>query len=134
MAAPNEISCKQRVRRIGKPDCPVIVDISIDPDFSKDPFVTPGSFRHPHTDLDALRARLSGRACIITCQQGIKLSQGLTSRLRGRGVDAQYLEGGMYGWRDDHIQLDAAMPRYDAVYRWVRGGVAETHASLKGAP
>jgi hypothetical protein len=47
-----------------------------------------------------LIARLNGRACVIICQQGIKLSQGLTSRLRGRGIVAEYLEGGMYGWRD----------------------------------
>ena len=100
MAAPHEITCKQLLRLIGTPDCPVIVDISIDPDFADDPFLIPGSFRHPHTDLDGLLARLDGRACIITCQKGIKLSQGLTSRLRGRGIDAQFLQGGMYGWRD----------------------------------
>lgn len=265
MAAPNEITCKQLLRLIGLPDCPLIVDISIDPDFAEDPFLIPRSFRHPHTDLEGLIARLDGRACVITCQRGIKLSQGLTSRLRGRGIDAQYLEGGMYGWRDtpdapriphaalpdtnlwvtrhrpkidriacpwlirrfvdadaefmfvspewvtgvadrytatpfdipdvalthqgenctfdamldlfdlrtkalnrlsdviraadtgrddspqaagllamsvglsrmhrdDHAQLDAAMPLYDALYRWARDGMAETHASLQDAP
>jgi hypothetical protein len=36
--------------------------------------------------------------------------------------------------RDDHAQLDAAMPLYDALYRWARDGVAETHASLQDAP
>lgn len=100
MAAPNEITCKQLLRLIGLPASPVIVDISIDPDFAEDPFLIPGSFRHPHTDFDGLIARLDGRKCVITCQQGIKLSQGLTSRLCGHGVNAQYLTGGMYGWRD----------------------------------
>lgn len=101
MAAPNEISCKNLLRLIGTPECPVIVDISIDPDFAEDPFLIPGSFRHPHTDLEGLIARLDGRACVITCQRGIKLSQGLTSRLQGRGIDAQFLTGGMHGWRDE---------------------------------
>lgn len=100
MPAPNEITCKQLLRRIGLPDCPVIVDISIDPDFAEDPFLIPSSFRHPHTDLDGLIARLDGQACVIACQQGIKLSQGLTSRLQVRGIAAQFLSGGMYGWRD----------------------------------
>jgi rhodanese-related sulfurtransferase len=100
MAAPNEISCKNLLRLIGMPERPVIVDISIDPDFSEDPFLIPGSIRHPHTNFEGLIARLNGRNCIIVCQKGIKLSQGLTSRLRGRGIDAQYLEGGMYGWRE----------------------------------
>jgi hypothetical protein len=99
MAAPNEISCKNLLRLIGMPDRPVIIDISIDPYFSEDPFLFPGSFRHPHTDFEGLVARLNGRGCNIACQQGIKLSQGLTSRLRGRGIVAQYLEVGMYGWR-----------------------------------
>lgn len=100
MAAPNEINCKQMLRLIGMPDCPAIVDISIDPDFAEDPFLIPRSFCHPHSDLGGLIARLDGHACIAACQLGIKLSQGLKSRLRGRGVDAQYLAGDMYGWRE----------------------------------
>lgn len=100
MAAPNEITCKQLLRQIGLPDGPVIVDICIEPDFADDPFLIPGSIRHPHSDLDGLIARLNGRACVIVCQRGIKLSQGLTSRLRGRDIDAQYLQGGMFAWRD----------------------------------
>lgn len=100
MAAPNSISCKKLLRLLGTPDCPAIVDISIDPDFADDPFLIPGSFRHPHTDVPGLIAQLDGRRAIITCQRGIKLSQGLVAWLRQDGVDAEYLEGGMYSWRD----------------------------------
>ncbi len=101
MAAPNEISCKNLLRLIGLPDAPVIVDICTDDDFAEDPYLIPGSVKHPHTDLDGLIARLDGRSVIVSCQKGLKLSQGLMSRLRARGVDAQYLSGGMYGWRDE---------------------------------
>jgi len=100
MPSPNEITVAQLNRLIGTPDCPVIVDISIDPDFAEDPYLIPGSFRHPHTDIPGLIDRLAGRACVITCQRGIKLSQGLTAWLRTEGVQAEYLQGGMYGWRD----------------------------------
>ncbi|MEO0402741.1 MAG: sulfurtransferase/chromate resistance protein [Pseudomonadota bacterium] len=100
MAAPNEITPTQLLRLIGTPEAPVIVDISIDPDFADDPYLIPGSFRHPHTDLPGLKARLDGRACVVTCQQGIKLSQGLVARLRADGLAAEYLSGGMYAWRD----------------------------------
>lgn len=100
MAAPNEITPAQLLRRIGTPDCPVIVDISIDPDFADDPFLIPGSVRHPHSDLAGLKSRLEGRACVITCQQGIKLSQGMVARLRADGHHAEYLSGGMFAWRD----------------------------------
>lgn len=100
MAAPTEITVSQLLRLIGTPEMPVIVDISIDPDFADDPYLIPGSFRHPHTDLPGLMARLQGRACVVTCQKGIKLSQGLVAWLRSDGYNAEYLQGGMYAWRD----------------------------------
>lgn len=100
MPAPNEITVPQLLRKIGLPDAPVIVDISIDPDFADDPYLIPGSFRHPHTDIEGLKARLNGRACVILCQRGIKLSQGLVAWLRSDGIEAEYLSGGMFGWRE----------------------------------
>ena len=100
MPAPNEITTAQLSRLVGTPDCPVIVDISIDPDFEDDPFLIPGAFRHPHTDFDGLLTRLDGQPCVIVCQKGIKLSQGMAARLRVHGIAAEYLQGGNYGWRD----------------------------------
>jgi len=100
MPSPNEITVAQLNRLIGTPDCPVIVDISIDPDFADDPYLIPSSFRHPHTDIPGLIARLNGKPCVITCQRGIKLSQGLTAWLRTEGLQAEYLQGGIYNWRD----------------------------------
>lgn len=100
MAAPNEITAPQLLRLIGTPDAPVIVDISIDEDFADDPYLVPGSFRHAHTDLPGLIARLDGQPCVVICQKGIKLSQGLVARLRNDGHRAEYLSGGMHGWRD----------------------------------
>lgn len=102
MAAPNEITVPQLLRLIGTPDAPELVDICIDPDFKEDPYLVPGSFRHPHTDIDGLKARLGGRPCVVICQKGIKLSQGVAAWLRADGIVSEYLQGGMYGWRD-HI-------------------------------
>ncbi len=100
MPAPNEITPQQLLRLIGTPDCPVIVDISIDPDFEADPYLIPGAFRHPHTETPALIKRLNGRNCVVVCQKGIKLSQGMAALLRSEGLKAEYLSGGNYGWRD----------------------------------
>lgn len=113
MPSPNEITVAQLNRLIGTPDCPAIVDISIDADFAEDSYLIPGSFRHPHTDIPGLIDRLNGRACVITCQRGIKLSQGVTAWLHSEGEQAEYLQGGMYGWRDakDTMRLPfAALP------------------------
>ena len=123
MAAPNEISVLQLLRLIGLPNAPVIVDISIDPDFADDTFLIPGAFRHPHTDIEGLKSRLDERAAVIVCQKGIKLSQGLAARLRCDGLQAEYLQGGNYAWRDHpdapRVTAAAIPPLVDAATLWV---------------
>ncbi len=100
MPAPNEITVPQLMRLIGTPECPALVDICIDPDHAEDPYLIPGSFRHPHAEVEGLKDRLKGRPSVIICQKGIKLSQGLAARLRADGLRSEYLSGGMYRWRD----------------------------------
>lgn len=123
MPAPNEITPAQLLRLIGTPDAPVIVDICIDPDFAEDPYLIPGSFRHSRDDIEALKQRLAGRSCIVVCQRGLKLSQGLAARLRADGINAEYLSGGMYGWRDlpeaPRIPFNALPPFQDGATLWV---------------
>ena len=87
------------LRLLGTPDCPVLVDICIDPDFAEDPHFIPGAFRHPPTDNPGLIALLDGRPSVVICQRGIKLSQGLAAQLRVAGLRSEYLIGGNYGWR-----------------------------------
>jgi hypothetical protein len=100
LAAPNEITIQQLLRLIGTPNCPQIVDISIDPDFADDPHQIPGAFRHLHGDLPGLVTRLNGQPSSIICQKGIKLSQGMAAQLRSAGLRSEYLSGGNYGWRN----------------------------------
>ncbi|SDG01786.1 chromate resistance protein ChrB domain-containing protein [Sulfitobacter delicatus] len=123
MPAPNEITPAQLLRLIGTPDAPVTVDVCIDPDFAEDPYLIPGSFRHSHDDMESLKQRLAGRSCIVVCQRGLKLSQGLAARLRADGISAEYLSGGMYGWRDlpeaPRIPFDALPPLQDGARLWV---------------
>ncbi len=123
MPAPNEITPEQLLRLIGTPECPVIADISIDPDFAADPYLIPGSFRHSHTDRAGLVARLAGRPVVVTCQKGIKLSQGMAAWLGAEGIRAEYLSGGMYRWRDTRGAMRipaAALPEpVDGATLWV---------------
>lgn len=100
MAAPNEITVPQLLRQIGTPQVPVLVDICLADDFLADPYLVPGAMRHDHNDPAGLIDTLDGRPCVVICQKGLKLSQGLVAWLRSDGIDARYLQGGMYGWRD----------------------------------
>lgn len=105
MASLNEISPAQLMRLIGTPAAPVIVDTCIDDDFNADPRLIPTAFRSPHTDLPALITRLNGMPAVVVCQKGKKLSQGVAAYLRTEGIAAEYLQGGVYGWRDAGLPL-----------------------------
>ena len=124
MSGPSEITPSQLNRLIGTPDCPDLIDVCIDADFEADPFLIPGSRRHPHTDLAGLKARLTpeGRTVII-CQKGKKLSQGVAAWLAGDGIAAEYLSGGVQGWRDApdtmRIPVSALPPPVDGQTLWV---------------
>ena len=100
MAGPNEITPAQLLRLVGTPECPALVDACIDEDFAADPHLIPGAFRHDFRDLPGLAARLEGRRAVVICQKGRKLSQGVAAWLRCEGIAAEYLGGGMVGWRD----------------------------------
>ncbi|MBT8414745.1 MAG: chromate resistance protein [Boseongicola sp.] len=123
MPAPNEITVAQLNRLIGTPECPDIVDLSINANFDTDPHLIPGAFRHPHTDPGGLRARLVNQKCVVVCQKGAKLSQGMAAWLRSDGVAAEYLSGGNLGWRDapdtDRIPAAAIPPTPDGTTVWV---------------
>lgn len=110
MPAPNAITQKQLMRLIGTPNAPVLIDICLDEDFQDDPYLIPGSRRHPVADPDGLKQTIGDRRAVIICQKGKKLSQGVVSWLRGNGCAAEFLEGGMYGWRDT-----SGAPRIPAV-------------------
>ena len=123
MPSPAEITVAQLARLIGTPQCPIIVDICIDEDYEADPRFVPGAFRHPFKDMEALVPKLQGRKTVLTCQRGIKLSQGASALLRSHGCDVEYLEGGNFGWRDAGLPLvpASAIPerREDGHTLWV---------------
>lgn len=96
MPAPSEITSAQLLRLIGTPDCPSILDVRTDEDFEEDPLMIPGSSRCPHDDL----SWITKGPVIVTCQKGLKLSQGAVAWLQSDGIRAEYLSGGMFAWRE----------------------------------
>lgn len=106
MPALNQISQNQLLRRIGTPDCPVIIDVTIDADFDQDPYLIPSAKRYPFTQIEELVPSLQGKNVVLICQKGLKLSTGAAAILRSHGVKAENLEGGNLAWRDaGHMRI-----------------------------
>ncbi|MCK0149567.1 sulfurtransferase/chromate resistance protein [Marivita sp. S6314] len=108
MASPTEITPAQLVRLIGTPNAPVLIDVRTDEDFAGDPRPIPGAVRHHYRDTDALLPVLAGRSAVLYCQKGFKISQGAAALLRARGITAETLQGGQFGWRDAGLPMVTA--------------------------
>lgn len=100
MPSTTEISVSQLSRRIGLPDAPTIVDVRIDDDVAIDPRMIPGSVRRDFRAVSTWTKEFAGRSIVVSCQRGLKLSQGVVAWLRRDGIEADSLEGGFEAWRD----------------------------------
>jgi rhodanese-related sulfurtransferase len=111
----NSISPLQLARLIGTPECPALIDICTDADFAADPRLIPGAFRHPFDRIETLGPGLDGRAAVVICQKGQKLSEGAAALLRSHGIGAETLEGGALGWAAAGLPMipAAALPPGD---------------------
>ena len=98
MASPTEITVSQLSRLLGTHECPQLIDVRIDEDYNDDPRHIPGAVRHPFNDMSALAERFPGKAFIVYCQKGLKISQGAAAILRNLGRVAETLEGGHFAW------------------------------------
>ncbi|MBI2256200.1 MAG: chromate resistance protein [Proteobacteria bacterium] len=123
MPGPDSITSQQLFRLIGLPDCPVIIDVRDDDDFAADPRVIPTATRRDYTRVADWARDLAGHAVIVTCQRGLKLSQGVAAWLRHEGIAAESLDGGHEDWlaQNGPLVRDSALPRRDSLGRtlWV---------------
>ena len=116
MSNPNSISPEKLARLIGTPKCPVLVNVCNKDDFTADPRLIPGSIRRPFEAVAEWAPEFSGRASIVICQKGQKLSQGVAAWLRHAGaVSSDSLEGGQLGWGAAGLPLvpAAKIPKHD---------------------
>jgi rhodanese-related sulfurtransferase len=98
MPAPTQISVQQLSRLIGLAGAPAIVDVRIDDDYTIDPRLIPGSVRRDYRTVQDWADEFAGRSVVVSCQKGLKLSQGVAAWLRHRGIAAETLEGGFLAW------------------------------------
>ena len=99
MSSITTIAIEKLVRLIGTPKCPAVIDVRTEEDFATDPRLIPGSVRRPHGSASEWGRDFSGRAAVVVCQRGQKLSEGAAAWLRHEGVPAEALAAGFEGWR-----------------------------------
>lgn len=108
MITPNAISISQLYHFLGTPECPVIVDARIAKDFDDDPRIIPGAIKRDFDKIKMLIENFSNQILVIYCQKGLKISQGTAALLRQAGVEAKFLEGGQFAWRDASLPMVTA--------------------------
>ncbi len=115
------ITAEKLIRLVGRPDAPVLIDVSTNEDYDSDPRLLPGAVRRPHGAVSDWGPALRGRTVVVICHRGLKLSQGVAAWLRHLGVSAQPLEGGNAGWAAAGLQMvpQAALPPRDPQGRTV---------------
>lgn len=85
--------------RLGTASAPLVIDVRRQPAFDDDPLMIAGAIRRAPDDAERwLRALAPGRSVVAYCVHGHDVSQGVAAALRGRGIDAAYLAGGITEW------------------------------------
>jgi rhodanese-related sulfurtransferase len=121
MSSFTSISPDKLARPIGTAKTPALIDVRADEDFAADPRLLPSAVRRSHQDAADWGDQFSGRAAIVVCQRGQKLSVGTAAWLRHVNVSAEALEGGFEGWKAAKLPLipAAKLPPRDAQGRTV---------------
>ncbi|MFO1147830.1 MAG: sulfurtransferase/chromate resistance protein [Alsobacter sp.] len=122
MPSITSIAIDKLARLVGTPACPAIVDVRTEEDHAADPFLVPGSARRSHATVADWADDYAGRAVVVVCRQGLKLSHGVAAWLRHAGAaSAESLEGGAEAWaRSGQPRVPVAkLPPRDAQGRTV---------------
>jgi rhodanese-related sulfurtransferase len=95
---------------------PTVVDVRRAPAFERDPVRLPMALRRPPDAVEQWARDLEPwRAVVVYCVHGHEVSQAAASQLRGLGLDATYLDGGLEHWRERGGTIEPWAP----ATRWV---------------
>src|SRR5688572_8634692 len=83
---------------LGSAAAPLVLDVRREPAFAADARMVAGALR-----LADLAAALPARPVVAYCVHGHEVSQEAAARLRERGLDARYLEGGIEAWKAQRL-------------------------------
>jgi rhodanese-related sulfurtransferase len=95
------ISSQQLYQHLGTASAPILLDVRRQDAFGRDNRLIVSALRRSPEEVERWRKEFSaGRTIVAYCNHGREVSQGVAAALRGAGVDAPYLEGGIGGWKE----------------------------------
>jgi rhodanese-related sulfurtransferase len=85
--------------RLGRADWPLVIDTCRPEKYAAQPRGLPTARWRNHLTVDAWAHEVTDvRHVVVACVHGHNVSQSVVAALRGRGVNAQVLRGGVEGW------------------------------------
>ena len=100
------ISPQDLYAAIGTASAPTIIDVRRDAAFDADNRTLVSALRRLPGDVAKWGRDLPpGRPVVVYCAQGHEVSQQAAAALRGAGIDARYLDGGITGWAELGLPL-----------------------------
>jgi rhodanese-related sulfurtransferase len=121
------VSAASLYNRIGTAAAPVLIDVRRRPAFDDDEWMIAGAIRRPPETVAEWSAALPrgrpvaewsaalprGRPVAVYCVHGQEVSRNTAASLRGIGIDACYLEGGIAEWAERKLPLRKKVPLGD---------------------
>ena len=105
MSSINSISPEKLARLTGTPRCPALIDVRLADDLAAEPKFVPGACHRDHASVADWASEFAGRAAVVICKRGGKLSEGVAAWLRHAGASADVLEGGHEAWANAKLPL-----------------------------
>src|SRR5437870_1033745 len=106
MDGQHSISPQDLYAVVGTAAAPTIVDVRRDAAFDADDRMLVSALRRPPADVGEWGRDLPpARPVVLYCGHGHEVSQQAAAALRGAGIDARYLDGGITGWAELGLPL-----------------------------
>ena len=78
-----------------------LIDVRRKSDLDSDPSKLPGATWHDPEQIETWATRLpKEKEVVLYCVRGGSVSNGVLDNLRGKGINARFIEGGIVAWRE----------------------------------